>query len=117
LRPGMTATAHITVKKIEDALLVPNVALRFTPPVPEKKKSVRDLAGMLLPTPPGGKGAPGTSNITKEDGTGKVWRLKDDHLVPVSVTVGATDETWTEILKGDLDPGMVLAVDVLDASQ
>ena len=117
LRPGMTATARITVMKIEDALLAPSVALRFTPPVQEKKKSVRDLAGMLLPTPPGGKGASGEINITKEDGTGKVWRLKDDHLVPISVTVGATDETWTEIRKGALELGMALAVDVIEASQ
>lgn len=33
LRPGMTATAVITVEQIEDALLVPNAALRFSPPL------------------------------------------------------------------------------------
>jgi len=32
LRPGMTATAVITVKKIEKTLLIPNAALRFVPP-------------------------------------------------------------------------------------
>jgi HlyD family secretion protein len=31
LRPGMTATAEIVTTSIEDALLVPNAALRFTP--------------------------------------------------------------------------------------
>ena len=30
LRPGMTATADITVKKVEKAILVPSAALRFT---------------------------------------------------------------------------------------
>ena len=37
-RPGMTATADIVVKKLENVLLVPNAALRFTPPL-EKKSS------------------------------------------------------------------------------
>ena len=32
LRPGMTATAEITTAKRENVLLVPNAALRFTPP-------------------------------------------------------------------------------------
>ena len=32
LRPGMTATAEITVDRVADALLVPNAALRYTPP-------------------------------------------------------------------------------------
>ena len=33
LRPGMTATAHIMVNEDKNALLVPNAALRFSPPV------------------------------------------------------------------------------------
>lgn len=32
LRPGMTASAHIVTSRAEDALIVPNGALRFTPP-------------------------------------------------------------------------------------
>jgi outer membrane protein TolC len=31
-RPGMTATADMTVKTIDQALLIPNAALRFAPP-------------------------------------------------------------------------------------
>ena len=41
LRPGMTATARILVAEIEDVLLVPNAALRFSPPgaaEPEESK-------------------------------------------------------------------------------
>ena len=43
LRPGMTATADITVKKVENAVLVPSAALRFTPPVQEEKKPSRPV--------------------------------------------------------------------------
>lgn len=35
LRPGMTATAEISARTVKDALLVPNEALRFVPPLPE----------------------------------------------------------------------------------
>ena len=35
LRPGMTATANITVQRVANVMLVPNAALRFSPPVAE----------------------------------------------------------------------------------
>ena len=44
LRPGMTATADITVQQIEEALLIPNAALRFTPPVREDRRSLAGKA-------------------------------------------------------------------------
>ena len=52
LRPGMTATAEIVVEKIENAVLVPNAALRFIPPMAENTFNRRGLVGMLLPRPP-----------------------------------------------------------------
>jgi HlyD family secretion protein len=114
LRPGMTATACITVRKVENALLVPNTALRFTPPVKNKKKSFEGLDKMLLPTPPGQSKVQERDDRSK-DGSHRVWAVKDGQLVPIAVTLGATDETWTEILAGDVEPGMALAIDVLDA--
>jgi HlyD family secretion protein len=41
LRPGMTATADIAVTEVEDAVLVPNAALRFAP-VAEPEAQPRD---------------------------------------------------------------------------
>jgi HlyD family secretion protein len=114
LRPGMTATASITVKKVENALLVPNAALRFTPPVKKKKKSFEGLDKMLLPTPPGRSKVQERDDKNK-DGTHRVWAVKEGLPVPIAVTLGATDETWTEILTGDLEPGMALAIDVLES--
>lgn len=49
LRPGMTATAEIVVRKIDDAVLVPNAALRFEPP--------QDVLAAVPPS--GADGAPG----------------------------------------------------------
>jgi len=39
LRPGMTATAEIVTTERENVLLVPNAALRFTPPQPTEAQS------------------------------------------------------------------------------
>ena len=54
LRPGMTATALITVNKKEDVLLVANSVFRFVPPqtAPAEKKSGSGLLGAMLPRPP-----------------------------------------------------------------
>jgi HlyD family secretion protein len=56
LRPGMTATAVITTRKLENALLVPSAALRFAPPqataAAEGEKSGGSLINSILPHPP-----------------------------------------------------------------
>jgi HlyD family secretion protein len=114
LRPGMTATASITVKRVENALMIPNAALRFTPPVKKKKKSFEGLGKMLLPTPPVQPKAQETDGRNK-DVSHQVWQVKDRLLFPIPVTLGATDGKWTEMLTGELEPGMALAIDVLDS--
>ncbi|MBN1422380.1 MAG: efflux RND transporter periplasmic adaptor subunit, partial [Planctomycetes bacterium] len=43
LRPGMTATAEITVQRIEGAVLVPSAALRFSPPAEATEQPSRGL--------------------------------------------------------------------------
>jgi HlyD family secretion protein len=113
LRPGMTATADVTVKKVEGAVLVPSAALRFTPPVaaePAKQPS-RGLLGAMLPR------MPVQQAKAKENGNGKgkhqqVWTLKDGQPVAVPVTIGATNGTMSTVLTGDVTPGMPLVIDV-----
>jgi HlyD family secretion protein len=114
LRPGMTATADITVKNIEKAVLIPTSALRFTPSVQEVQKPSGGFVGSLLPRPPGG--AP----ENKSDGDVKrkeqtVWMLRNDLLGPVSVTIGASNGGVTEVLTGQIKPGMAVVVDTLSA--
>ena len=112
LRPGMTATADIIVKNIENAVLVPNAALRFTPPVPEEKEPSDDvgLVGKLLPHRPRGWGRrqEGENAGKKQK---RVWVLRDKQLVPIEVKAGATDGTMTQITGGDVEPGMSVVVD------
>jgi HlyD family secretion protein len=111
LRPGMTATADITVKQIEKAILIPGAALRFAPPEqPEKKSSVSPLAS-LLPRPPRLTPRSNVSNGGK--GQQRVWILKDGGPVAVTVTTGSTSGSLTEITTGDLQPGMEVITDIM----
>jgi len=112
LRPGMTAAADITVRKIENAILIPNAALRFSPSVNKQKKSRGGLMSVLLPRRP-------RRDLTKRKDAGKsnfkqVWILYDDGIKPVKVTTGATDGTMTEITGGDLVSGMDVVVDTVN---
>ncbi len=51
LRPGMTATAQITVQEISNALLVPNAALRYSPPVQARQEGF-SLSRLFMPRMP-----------------------------------------------------------------
>ena len=99
LRPGMTATAEITVAEVTDALVVPNAALRFAPPQPTEREVADDrsgLLGMLMPTTP-------QNTATAGDGT--IWVLRDGRPVETAIVPGETDGAVTEILGGDLSEG------------
>lgn len=113
LRPGMTATADITVKRIENAILLPNAALRFTPPVQEKKSSSSGLFSQLV-----NRGPPGSSSKQRKDpGADKkqrAWVLRDGRPAAVVITTGSTDGIMTEVTGGEVEPGMALVVDRFD---
>ena len=115
LRPGMTATADIIVKKVENAILVPNAALRFTPPEPEQQDSKRSrgLVGTLLPRPPMRSSSKKHQDMPTHSRDKHVWTLQDGVPVAISVRIGATDGSVTEVVAGDIEPGMSLLVDMV----
>lgn len=114
LRPGMTATAEITVKKVRDALLAPNNALRFSPKPSHVEASPKRGGGfmsLMMPRPPGRNARPKAEPEAK-NGKRRVWTIKDGIPVPIPVKVGMTDGLMTEILEGDLSPGQALITDM-----
>jgi len=118
LRPGMTATAEITVKKVEGALLVPNTALRFTPPatVARAPQNGGGLFSRLLIRRP----AKSVETLSGKPAAGsrqQVWVLRDGRPVAVPVTVGVSDSRQTEILDGELAAGMPVIVDMTGSEQ
>ena len=111
LLPGMTAYVSIGVASRQDALLVPNAALRFKP---------SDIAG---DKPPGGSAPPGGAKATgegageakskgrkRDSASGTVYRIDKDELKAVSVQLGITDNRSTEVLGGELKAGDMVVV-------
>jgi HlyD family secretion protein len=117
LRPGMTATADITVKKVENAILVPSAALRFTPPVQQEEQSQSggSLLSKILPGPP--PQSRQRQDVNTDKTQQRVWVLKDGQPVAVPIAVGDTDGVSTEVLKGEIEPGMAVIVDTVSAEK
>jgi HlyD family secretion protein len=115
LRPGMTGTANIVVQKADDVLLVPNVALRFTPPQTETETADnRGLVGSLLPRPPSSATKPAGNGANKQP---QVWVLREGQIEKVLLKTGITDGVLTEVKEGKLEPGMAVVVDMVETKQ
>lgn len=106
LRPGMTATAEIKVKEVQDALLVPNAALRYSPPATEADTG--SLLSRILPGPPKFRAA-APREETGQNRT--VWVLRDGTPVALHIVIGASDGKRTEVQSGDLQPGQAVILD------
>ncbi|TIP09653.1 MAG: efflux RND transporter periplasmic adaptor subunit [Mesorhizobium sp.] len=107
LRPGMTATADIVVKTVKSALLVPNTALRYSPP---EESSGSGILGLFRP--------PRMKAVTTAElpGGGRtLWVMRDKVPTEVTVQVGATDGQNTELMSGDIAEGDDLVVDAVAA--
>lgn len=118
LRPGMTATADITVRKIENALLIPNAALRFTPPKKEKPEAMPNLITAMF-----SRRSPRSESKKSDDSemnrkNSRVWTLRSNTPVSVPVKVGASDGTLSEVLDGsDVKAGMELVIDTVSVKE
>jgi HlyD family secretion protein len=78
LMPGLTAASRIVVNQRNDVTRVPNQALRYLP---------RNLPH------------------TAPSDHAQVWVLRKDRPVAVAVVTGLEDDSFTEIVNGDLKPG------------
>jgi HlyD family secretion protein len=112
IRPGMTATAEIVARTVQDALLVPNAALRFAPAATQAGRPSPGFLDTLLPR----------SRVTafrppsKKDDSGPnwtVWVLRDGVPAAIPVGIGATDGRKTEIVKGELAADQPVIVDAI----
>ena len=107
LRPGMTATAEIKVTEVNDALLVPNAALRYAPPATEAASS-SSLISRFLPGPPRFRAAAPRED-TGHDRT--VWVLRNGTPATVKIVTGASDGKRTDVQSGELQAGQAVIVD------
>ncbi|MEA3240869.1 MAG: efflux RND transporter periplasmic adaptor subunit [Pseudomonadota bacterium] len=115
LMPGMTATADIVVQKLRNIQLIPNAALRFSPPrnnQPRIKKKNRGMLGALLPQRKRPAAAEKEENKMAKNQR-RVWTLRQGKPFFITITTGVTDGRMTEVLAGDIVPGMELLTDIV----
>jgi len=96
LKPGMTATASIVTDSVKNVLLVPNAALRFTPPTgPEKK-------GIFSGPPEPQKNADISRGARQQ-----LWVVgADGKPKAMPVTVGHSNGSFTEVRGTGIRPGL-----------
>lgn len=115
LRPGMTATAEITVRRVESARLVPTAALRFEPPAARgqgqgKGGGNRGALSWLF-RPPSSATNPAPPPAPAPHGAGKrVWLLEGGRPVARTVTAGASDGRLSELPAAELAAGTEVIV-------
>jgi HlyD family secretion protein len=95
LKPGMTANVTFVVARKDEVVRIRNAALRFRPD--PQLLGQRGLADKT-----GAPAAPGRV----------VWVLRTGKPLPVTISTGISDGTWTEVLEGTLQPGDVLLTDM-----
>ncbi len=110
LRQGMTATADIVVQSIKSALLIPNAALRYTPPqlatATEKRQGGGGVFSLFRP--------PRETSISAPEPTGSertIWVLRNDQPVAVNIEIGASDGQNTVLKRGDIKDGDLVITD------
>jgi HlyD family secretion protein len=112
LRPGMTATAIVTVLSVKNGLLVPNLALRFLPSASTEAEG--SFFSRMLPGPPERKkenDAPATLNNPR------VWVVRDGKPAAIPVVPGSSNGKFTEIKSGAVTAGMPLIVETLKVTK
>ncbi|KAB2923511.1 MAG: efflux RND transporter periplasmic adaptor subunit [Dechloromonas sp.] len=115
LRPGMTATASIVTASRDRVLLVPNSALRFTPPTAGAGPPERGFLARLLPGPPpeAAKRRPATATA----GETQVWVMGERGPQPLAVQTGVSNGRYTEVTAGELRAGMAVITDYQEAKK
>ncbi len=83
LKPGMTAATRIVVDQHPDAMRVPSQALRFMP------------GGVSVPA----------SESAADSTQARLWVLREGRPVAVPAVIGLDDESFVEIVAGNVKPG------------
>lgn len=110
LRPGMTATANVTVQRVANVMLIPNTALRFSPPVTDQAAQPSgSLISRLFPRPPASR----PRDAAEAKGKQRIYVLRDGQPSAVAVSTGSSDGVMTEITTGDITVGTEVVTDII----
>jgi len=96
LLPGETAYVTIPTGEAKNVLLVPNIALTFTP----------QLSGLQIESLYKKYNIPRQATVSHVGGWQLVWKLDvNQQPIPVAIKTGLTDYTSTDVVEGDLKQG------------
>jgi HlyD family secretion protein len=110
LKPGMTANVSIMIAHREGVLKIPNAALRFRP-VSAKSESGKGGSPQKV-------GGQAKSSEGDQGKPGKVWVLSPaGEPTPLSIVIGITDGTFSEVMSGDLREGGEVIVEETSAKK
>ena len=115
LRPGMTATADISVARATQVLHVPNAALRFDPEsVLEFLKKTDPKRTLVQALSPGGgrrwSQSPTIQKPAERSKATSVWLLRDGAPVECPVSIGLTNGRITEVSGEGLREGLPVII-------
>jgi HlyD family secretion protein len=139
LRPGMTANVTFVLDQVQNAIKIPNAALRFKP-TRDQMTALADKFGMKrgsgggsgrrhrdgsgagsgavaegsgagMPRPDAASGASGGAGMKFGDKK-PVWKLVDGKPKMVLIKPGLTDGSSTQMVEGDLQPGDQLITEI-----
>ena len=110
----MTATARTVTANRENVIMVPNAALRFSPPNTAEAGPQGSFISRLMPRPPQQR-KPQVKKASSAEP--QVWVLDAGQPRPVAVKIGASNGRQTEITGGELKSGMAVITDYQEAKQ
>jgi HlyD family secretion protein len=137
----MTASVSIVIGEAENALLVPNSALRFTPPL--SSEEMKDVFGIKQIEKPiisefdgqtgNGRNRPseislsGKTELIKDDSesinasdenSARIWILDESGILKLIVLVtGVTDNSYTEVVDGSLEAGQTVITGLVPGTE
>jgi HlyD family secretion protein len=116
LRPGMTATVEIVTSVQQQVLLVPNKALRFTPPRSDARRGPPIGMPMLGGRSKGSSGKVDSETMGRlgklDSREGILWLPESPAPRPTKVHRLATDGTHTAVRGDELKEGLRIIVDL-----
>jgi HlyD family secretion protein len=92
LRPGMTTTVRILLSEVDDALMVPDQAFRFSP---RQTKPVSSLPQL-------------------KSGQRRLWKLEDKNQIrPINVGIGVVGTERIQVSSDELKPGDLVVLEAI----
>jgi HlyD family secretion protein len=121
LLPYLTANVQFELNRLNDVLMVPNAALRWTPTADQIDPAAREAGKMQTADSkrPGGanpasagRAAQGSSASDPANGRGVLWALEGKYVRPILVRTGQSDNLMTQVQGEGVSQGLVIVTGV-----